>query len=245
MRVGWLADDLGITIGGAELTQAEFRKAAPDGVEIVDCPPGGVVEGLNRYVIHNCVSYAPTEIRLSNSFKYWHDVGPHLTDEQWRALENARPICCSPLQAERMKLDATVIPPAMPLEAFRKAAENAGGRSGAVAVGPWMNPAKNPRGPAEWAAGNGGISFIGSGPFAPPSAVPVVYEDLPEVLARFKTFVHLPLVLEPCGRSTVEAWAAGCEVVVNRLVGARHWIANEPEKLDTAARDFWELVLNG
>ena len=38
MRVGWLFDQ-GEAIGGAELTQAEFRAAAPDGVEVIDCPP--------------------------------------------------------------------------------------------------------------------------------------------------------------------------------------------------------------
>ena len=37
MRVGWIADDPGY-VGGAELTQAEFRAAAPEGVEVVDCP---------------------------------------------------------------------------------------------------------------------------------------------------------------------------------------------------------------
>jgi hypothetical protein len=55
-RVGWLADEAGY-IGGAELTTAEFRAAAPEGVEIVDCPPGAVVKGLRRYVIQNCVLY--------------------------------------------------------------------------------------------------------------------------------------------------------------------------------------------
>jgi hypothetical protein len=38
MRVGWLADVPDLP-GGAEFTQAEFRAAAPEHVEIIDCPP--------------------------------------------------------------------------------------------------------------------------------------------------------------------------------------------------------------
>jgi glycosyltransferase involved in cell wall biosynthesis len=80
--------------------------------------------------------------------------------------------------------------------------------------------------------------------FAPQGSAQVSYEEMPEMLARFKTFVHLPSVLEPFGRSTVEAWAAGCEVVVNSLVGGRYWITEAPEKLETAAEDFWACVLD-
>ena len=35
MRVAWLADKHNPP-GGAELTQAEFRRAAPEGVEVVE-----------------------------------------------------------------------------------------------------------------------------------------------------------------------------------------------------------------
>jgi glycosyltransferase involved in cell wall biosynthesis len=56
--------------------------------------------------------------------------------------------------------------------------------------------------------------------------------------------VFLPSGLEPFCRTVAEAWAAGCEVVTNRLVGALHWIENEPEKLESAAADFWEVVEN-
>ena len=60
-RVGWLADK-GEVVGGAELTQAEFRAAAPAGVEIVDCPPGGTVQGIDVWVVQNCVQYDAHEI---------------------------------------------------------------------------------------------------------------------------------------------------------------------------------------
>lgn len=247
--VGWLADEPGY-VGGAELTQAEFRAQAPEGVLVVDCPPGDVVDGLDAYVIHNCVSYEPSELyRDVRPTKYWHDVGLHLSHGQWSALgdDECRIVCASPLQRYKMGIkdkDAFVIPPPINLEPFRKAAENAGERSGAVAVGPWMNPSKDPDAAAQWARKNNErITFYGGGPFAPPRAIPIAPEEMPETLARYKTFVHLPREIEPFGRSVAEAWAAGCEIVVNRLVGARHWITNEPAKLDTAAQDFWNLIL--
>lgn len=254
MKVGWLADRSPY-MGGAEMTAAEFRVAAPEGVTIWDCPPGKVIPRLDRYVIHNCVSYSPEDLTVEPAFKYWHDVGPHISQEQHEALAPAEFICTSPLQAEHMGFVVDVggpkglvtcefIPPGVNLEPFRKAAENAPERLGAVAVGPWMNPAKNPQRAAEWAEGNGGIDFYGDGPFAPLGAEPVDHEDLPEILARYKHFVHLPSEIEPFGRSTVEAHAAGCELVLNRNVGARYWLEEAPEKLESAAQDFWELVLS-
>jgi glycosyltransferase involved in cell wall biosynthesis len=64
------------------------------------------------------------------------------------------------------------------------------------------------------------------------------------LLAQYETFVFLPTVIEPFGRLVVEAWAAGCRIVTNNLVGAKWWIENEPGKLDTAAQDFWRVVLS-
>src|SRR5690349_16188899 len=129
MRVGWLADEPQVQ-GGAELTQAEFRAMAPimhsgNQIQIVDCPPGGVVPGLSHYVIQNCVSYTLDDFGKipAPATKYWHDVGPWI-EEPVRAwlTENARQVCCSPIQAEYMGLkDATCIPPPVDLERFAAA----------------------------------------------------------------------------------------------------------------------------
>jgi len=63
-------------------------------------------------------------------------------------------------------------------------------------------------------------------------------------MARYQTFVFLPTVIEPFGRTVAEAWAAGCEIVTNGLVGARYWLEENPDALDTAAEDFWGVVLD-
>jgi len=247
MKVGWLHDggNADGTQGGAELTQAEFRKAAPDHVEIIDCPAGEVVEDLDVYVAHNVVFYeaadlAPAKGRL---VKYWHDVGPHIHPDVLAELEEAVHICCSPIQRARLGRDkAHLVPPSLSLARFRQAGSaNGRVRKGIVALGPWMNYGKTPRPVAEWANGRV-VDFFGSGPLAPPGAREVSYDSMPDLLAHYETFVHLPLVLEPFGRGVAEAWASGCKIVTNNLVGARYWIEDNPAGLETASVDFWKLV---
>lgn len=249
MKVGWLVDWTEAT-GGAELTQAEQRAAAPTGIEIIDCPPGEVVPDLDRYVIQNCVRYSLEDLRALTdrpAVKMWHDVGPWLKEDVRGWLDwHARPICCSPIQVEHMGFpsETICIPPPLDLKRFEDAAARVNGeRAGAVSVGSWRNHGKAPHKAAEWAADNGGIDFYGEGAWAPAGSKPVPYEHMPTLLASYETFVFLPIVLEPFGRLVAEAWAAGCKVVTNNLVGARWWIENQPEALDTAADDFWRTVL--
>ena len=250
-RVGWLADPI-VTLGGAELTQAEFLAAAPQGVEVVNCPAGEVKAGLDRYVIHNCLSYALDDFDAIKGdtpvFKYWHDVGPHVKRDVRLWLGGATEIFCSPLQAEVMGYEptgVTLIPPAIDLDRFASAAADADPeRKGAVSVASWANPGKAPHQVAEWGAQNGGVDFFGGGVCAPQGSREVAQATLPLLLANYKTFVFLPIAIEPFGRVVVEAWAAGCEVVTNGNVGARYWIEENPEGLETAAADFWKAVLN-
>jgi hypothetical protein len=249
MRVGWLSDAPTYT-GGAELTQAEFRAAAPEGVEIVDCP-AGAVQDCDRYVIHNCVRYTPGDfepIKHRPAVKYWHDVGPWISQDVRAILdEHAQAVCCSPVQAEYMGLsDAVLIPPALDLQRFEEAASRVNGnRAGVVSVGQWRNFGKAAHRVAAWAmASDTNVDFFGDGAFAPDGSQPVAYQDMPGLLARYQVFVFLPMVIEPFGRTVAEAWAAGCEVVTNGLVGARYWITERPEALETAADDFWAVVLS-
>jgi hypothetical protein len=248
-RVGWLADEAGY-VGGAELTTAEFRNAAPEGVEIVDCPPGSINRRLDAYVIQNCVLYDEHELSKLPAdrpvFKYWHDVGPHLQPGVRDLLDQqAMHICCSPVQAEYMGLKALHIPPPVDLARFEEAAAGVNGsRAGAVSVGQWRNYGKAPHRAAEWGAQHGGVDFYGTGVFAPRGSKEVAYDDMPALLAQYRTFVHLPVVIEPFGRLIAEAWAAGCEVVTNNLVGAKWWITENPDGLYTAGEDFWKVVLD-
>lgn len=248
-RVGWLADHSDHA-GGAELTQMEFAAAAPEGVEIVACHPGAVVKNLDAYVVHNCVTYDLADMRRLEGApvtKFWHDIGPWVDEHVREWLdEHATPMCCSPMQAEHMGLDAVCVPPPVDLKRFEDAAANVNGsRAGTVSVGSWRNYGKAAHKVAEWAESQGiKVDFFGAGPFAPPDSQDVAYEDMPELLAAYERFVFLPAVIEPFGRLVCEAWAAGCALTINDHVGARYWIEEAPDKLETASEDFWEAVLN-
>ena len=109
MRVAWLADAYDPP-GGAELTQAEFRAAAPAGVEVVDCPPGALerLAGCDVACLHNSVTYpAETVDALAGkpALRYWHDLArgggpgdPALV--RW-ALDHATSVFTSPLHRDR------------------------------------------------------------------------------------------------------------------------------------------------
>jgi hypothetical protein len=246
-RVAWLADSVNGNRGGAELSVAEFAAAAPVGVEVVEVGADhlDLAAGCDRAVLHNVVSYPENTLRSllpMRVTKFWHDTGPHMSPRLSQDIyEHANHIFCSPLQAAYMGFpDATCVPPALDLDPFRQAAENAGERRGSVTVGAWMNWGKSPERCREVAPD---IDYYGWGPCSPAGTVAVEYEDVPELLARYRTFVHLPSVLEPFGRAVVEAWAAGCRVVVKNYVGARHWIDEAPDKLESAGEDFWRVVL--
>lgn len=257
MRVGWLCDQHDWQ-GGAELTMEEFRKAAPEDVEIVPCPAGDVKQGLDRYVVGNCVTYREADLgplRGRKVVKYVNDVWPHSQPgvRGW-LLENAELVFCSPLHVERFPWDIPddphLIPPPVDLSEFRKHGGHVpkAKRKGTV----WIGMAfygKGIRQAEEWAQENGPVDFYGGGPMMPkPSAVVVPqghipYEGVPDLLAHYKRFLFLPTQIEPFGRTVAEAWAAGCELVVNRNCGALYWIKEAPEKIDSAAEDFWALVL--
>ena len=249
IRVGWLADNPGF-VGGAEITQAEFRAAAPDIVEVVDCRPGRIDTTCDRYAIHNSLTYSLRDFaKLEDKrvVRYWNDVGMWYPVEHRAWLdENATPICASKLQADYMGLSgAILIPPAIDLEPFRRVAASVNGhRRGMVSVAQWRNWSKGQAAAARYAAEHGvGIDFYGGGAAAPSGSREVAHPGMPELLARYRTFVFLPNLIEPFGRLVAEAWAAGLELVVNDLVGAMEWIEDYPDVIDAAAGLFWDVVL--
>lgn len=221
MRVEFLHDEPGY-VGGAELTMREFAAAAPEGVEFVD-------EDADVTVVGN-VAHPPS--LNGRVVQYHHDV-------QHPSLPDAEHVFCSPLQRDRMKLEGECIPPALELDRYKRYA-NQNHRNGAVCVGR-MAYGKGLELLAEYPEP---IDVYSSVPIS--SQGSVRYQgptnDVAKTLSAYETFVFLPTAIEPFGRAVVEAWAAGLELVVNRNVGALHWIKNDPEALQTAAEDFWALV---
>lgn len=234
-----MQDDPGY-VGGAELTANDLRAAAPDHVQIVDCPPGQVEPGLELYAVHNCMFYTSKDRPDGKIVRFIHDErGPGPIDSKHR-------IFYSPLQRDWVGLPGRLCPAPLDRERFKP---NGVEREGVVHVGTFGHPSKGQRLLAEYADRHGPVSVYGAGPFLPSGpnlklCGPVAYEDVPGVLQVHERFVHLPTSVEGYGRGVAEAWATGCELVVNENVGCLWWLRNDPDALDTAAERFWELCLN-
>lgn len=243
MKVCFLSDpgNADGSVGGAELTMREFAAAAPE--------PLVKLKYADTVVVGNCTSYGPDLISLIEGKRvvwFHHDLSPHILPGLKRWLDaNATHMFCSPLQQEAYGLDGELVPPAIDLDRFRTSTN--GNRQGAVSVGSWQNAQKGQQSLLEWAQQNGGMDVYGTGPFAP-ATPPLDFKgalepaDVADTLAHYQTFVHLPWAIEPFGRCVVEAWASGCALVTNKLVGANWWITERPEGLENAAQRFWEVV---
>jgi hypothetical protein len=256
VKVAWLADTFELA-GGAELMQAEFRAAAPPGVEVVDCPPGALdpLAACDVACLHNTVTYPPETIdALAGKpvLRYWHDLawpgtpadGPLL---QW-TLERATNVFTSPLHRRRFPHvvpdGSRLIPPAIGLARYATSAGRKRVR-GACWLGSGQHAGKGLLQACEWAEANEPVDFWGHVAVAETPRVrvkgPVPHDHVGTILRLYRRFVFLPTHPEPFGRAAVEAWAAGCELIVNRNVGALHWL-ERPEAIESAPQDFWRLV---
>lgn len=255
MRIGWLQDKPSY-VGGAERNANQFRACAPDGVEIVDCPPDQVATDVDLYVIHNCNGYPPTTIETLKTapvIKMMHDIWPHGSPElrAW-ILENARQIIMvSPKVKEwtakwTIKAPISFVPSIVDWAAFDLPTN--GDRTGAMYLG-HFHPNKGIMQAAQWGFENGqSIDAYGWGDLAqvvPPLAHKgaLEYADVPKVMAEHKTLVFLPMFPDACPRILFEAWISGMEIVTNGFQGATYWIDNDPDAIRKAGELFWEAIL--
>jgi|GEM_PF-2236274 len=257
-RVGWLADPETDVIGGAELTCRELLRRAPRGVKVVPCPPGHVSRGCDLYVVHNVTRYTPDAVEAlapAPVVKYVHDVhqrgDPELRD--FLLARSATVVFVSPLQLASFpyptRAPVLLMPPAIDLGPFRRAALSRKGRTrrGTIWIGQMTGAHKGLGNAVRWAARNGTVDFYGAGHLRP-RGLNVRYhgqvppEEVPELMARFKRFLLLPRGVDSCGRTVLEAWAAGCELVVNERVGAMWWLRHRPDEVETGAKRFWDVV---
>lgn len=248
MRVGWLQDDPGY-VGGAELTAQSFRDAAPKGVQTVDCPPGNVKPGLDRYVIQNCVRYGVNDLREIGDaphVKYVHDMWPHGDPGvKQELLAAADLVFCSPAQRTKYGVEGYVVPP--PIDTKRFVPWNVTERKGTCTIGAWHNNGKGQARLVEWAEEHDEVVDVyGPGLFTPHG--PYLRQmghlnpaEVPETLWRYERFVFLPTSFEPFGRCAVEAKLAGCELIVNKNIGG---LEVGRLGLDQAAQNFWSIVTN-
>lgn len=262
MKVAWLADDPGY-VGGAELTQQEFLDAAPDSVEVVRIGPSsiGYVRECDAVVMHNTATYPRSTIEairyVPRKVRFWHDMGGNGDmDLEKFQMETCRNVFCSGLQRSIWPhhvgpRETWIIPPPVDVNRFRppRHVRRHPERSGTCWIGQMRGTGKGVHLAVEWAEKHREhVTFFGEGEFAPAEsefvsvAGPLAPSDVPQTLWNFERFLFLPVQVEPFARTVFEAHIAGCDVVTNRLVGAREYL-DEPERVENATKDFWDVVL--
>ena len=251
-RVGWLADE-GDYKGGAELESDFLQRAAPSWAEVVRIPAGAKPPECDVYVVHNCVQYdrwlkwdlagKPVIKRVHDT---WPDGDPFL--RAWLLNEAHTVILSSPKHREvfRWHIGAPVV--YLPSPTAPAPALNGTARKGAVSINRWW-PGKGVAALKQWAIDNGKtVDVYGFGPQIEEITHPLVFKgalrpsQVAEVLSHYEQFVFLPDGFEPFSRVVVEAWKAGCELVINGNVGARHWLETDPAALDDQGERFWSIV---
>ena len=141
-----------------------------------------------------------------------------------------------------------VVPPPVDLGRFREAARRSTRREGIIWIGA-MHRHKGTLEAVHWARAHKEIvHFYGAGTAIPSQEQyvwyrgPVGYDDVPKLMAGYEKFLYLPRVLDGFGRTVVEADAAGCELILNGLIGSQWYLENDPAALENSAGRFWEIV---
>ena len=258
MRIGYLKDPgIGI-IGGAELSADAIVQAAPKGVEMLHVLVGQEpAQECDAFLVFNCAHYDASAIRYMTGkpvVKRVADYWPHGDAElrTWLLERSQRLVFLS-----KPHLDAfphtcgtktALCPPPVDVERFEQAAKDSIHREDFF----WMGQMFAHKGLQEavlWAEiSQERVDFFGLGPLRPAEsqfcryAGQVPYEDVPDLMATYVAFLHLPSWVEPFGRTVVEARAAGCRLYINDRVGAMWWLQNDPDAVRDGAGRFWKIV---
>lgn len=259
MRIGWMVDP-GLPRAGMVLSVEAFEAAKPDGVELYHCRPDRrPPDDLDAYVLHGdlfdrrWIQMMADKPLLAHRHGAWYGGDPVF--RRW-VLDNADLMTFnSPSQRERfpypVNAPEALIPLPVDIDRLVQAGERSNGREGTVFLG-LLVPAKGVARVLDWALapGNGPVDFWGEAPFlqvlgdiTPPCRYrgPVDYERIPETLAGYENFIFAPPDGDLYARVTVEAWAAGCNLILEGDTKAFYeWF--HPDACKTAARTFWEKV---
>jgi hypothetical protein len=257
MKLAWLTHHLerdtdslnpahlpGRFVGGAEMTDAALKAAAPDGVEVVTIGPQEYEEALacDDIVITGTDLLTDTAMKVLAERKpvvFLHHLQPR-NDARRYLLESARLVIVHTPAHHRKESEWVTLPrvehvlsPMDPSECYAAECK--------LEQAVWanrMHDLKGPRAAAMFAARNG-IPLIRL------SNVP--RSEVLRTMAASKYYVHLPLGFESESRATMEAVLSGCVCVTNDNVGVTSvdgW--DDPAKLSdmvlTAAGLWWQHV---
>lgn len=259
VTIGWLADQPGF-IGGTEISSKMLIAAAPEWCKIVQCPPDRRPPAVDAFIVQNCLSYTERWIGelgkkpvIKQMRDRWHWGDPLL--RRWLLDSSQLLVFNSPSHVTNFPYEINapckLIPPPVEVRRFKQAAASRqDDRLGNIWLGR-IHPGKGTGLAIDWAIRNGEtLDFYGYFGYdgwvnVPGFAYyrgPYTQEELPDLLARYKRFIFMPLEPESFSRTTVEAWASGCELILDGDIGALWWIANRPDDIERGAELFWEVV---
>ena len=259
-KIGWLQSNIGI-VGGSELSCSALVSNAPAWAEVVLCPPyRRPPQDIDLFVIQNSTTYDTRwieELMLKPVVRQVRDpwyAGSSLL-RRWTLENAALLVFSSPIHLESFAYEFDVpyhiIPPPVNLEPFRGASQPEDERRGTVFVGR-VDIYKGAPACIDWALRTGeelaliGKPLMGFGQLPPFIRLKgeVPYAQMPTILGSAARYIAMPEWPEAFGRSVVEAWAAGCELLLKGRIGAQWWIENEPETLgfEKPVALFWSAI---
>lgn len=262
VKIGWLQSEIGI-IGGSELSYDALLSNAPAWADVLRCPPNKrPPEDIDLFVIQNCTTYGVRwveELALRPVVKHVRDpwFAGSAALRRWLLDNAALLIFSSPVQIALFDFPFAaphvIIPPPVDLRPFWEAALPAGEREGTIFVGR-ADIFKGAHAAVDWALRSGEkLDLYGDSRYMTFGELPpsirfhgqVPYHRMPYIMGRAKRYVSFPMWPEAFGRTVAEAWAAGCELLVDKSrIGACWFIENDLEALefDAAINAFWEAV---
>lgn len=262
VKIGWLSDTLRVH-GGAEISDNAFIDGRPTGVEIVHCPPQKrPPDDIDIFVVNNCVTYDAKWIECLERVpvvKHCHDLWPYGDPilRRW-ILEHAAEIIFNSLKQLSLfnysfKAEPRFVHPSVDVARIRRAVSDfKGEREGILFLGR-IEAGKGVQYAIDWSIANDErIDFYGQAndrmmlsQIVKPSRYcgEVAPDDVPALLARYKMFFYVPMLDDLCGRTMVEASAAGMEIEAIGDADAFHdWL--DLDACQNAPADFWRIVLD-
>jgi glycosyltransferase involved in cell wall biosynthesis len=262
VKLGWLHDDLGI-VGGSELSGQALLQNRPADVEIVLCHPGfRPPADIDAFMLQNCATYTSLWIEALETrpvIKHFRDPW-HYGDIMLRrwVLGHAKHLLfnsqlavdTSPWYIDR---PYSLVPPPVDLDLFRQARLPLDARQGNIFVGR-VSPVKGAHIAIDWALRHAEPLDLYGTVELPTSGLPdnirfhgaIPYAYLPGIYGAARRFVFFPGAVESYSRTTVEAWAAGCELLLDsEKIGAVEWLQEAPQAIEfeAAITAFWEIVM--
>lgn len=261
VTLGWLSDQP-LHMGGAELSGRTLIDGHPNHVEIVFCPSNRRPSSdIDVFVLQNVVGYSQRWIDVLAG----HPIVKHFRDpwhpgdvvfRRWVLDHTVLTIHNSALAMSNcpwaLAGKTAIVPPPVDLDVFRAASQDE--REGNIYMGR-VDMNKGIHRAADWALRErepldvyGPINMdLGALGNLPPSITfhgEVSYARVPRIMGAAQRFVMLPGTEESYSRTVVEAWAAGCELVVDwDMVGAHEWMVNGgPLEKDEAVAMFWAVI---